>query len=314
MLKAENSGPILIATGMHRSGTSMLASLLSDAGVDLGSRFKPADVANARGYYENVDFIELHYQFFQYHGLSKHGWSLTGQLTVPAELEKKARQTVEANRRPHPWGWKDPRTMFFLDFWADLLPEAKFLFIYRAPWEVIDSLFRRGDDVFQEAPSLAVRVGEHYTRLLLEFCRRYPERCLLVGLETVQREPAALIQAIREKFSIPLSHSGRDLFDEKLLTQQPSSSSQAMLVRMCFPDLFSLWQDLRQASNIAAGNLPQEAGCGPTLDAVGELMLKCWMETRLAQLERKEAEHTVDRMLSETRSDLYHARQKLEYI
>ncbi len=31
----------------------------------------------------------------------------------------------------------------FLDFWRSLLPNAKFC-DYRAPWEVVDSLYRRG--------------------------------------------------------------------------------------------------------------------------------------------------------------------------
>ena len=45
------SGPIVI-TGMHRSGTSLLASLLRSSGLHLGDRLLPPSRANQPGYFE----------------------------------------------------------------------------------------------------------------------------------------------------------------------------------------------------------------------------------------------------------------------
>src|SRR4051794_39777592 len=52
--------PICI-TGMHRSGTSLVAQLLGVCGVDLGpeGEFFPANEFNADGYWENTRFTEL---------------------------------------------------------------------------------------------------------------------------------------------------------------------------------------------------------------------------------------------------------------
>ena len=50
------SGPIVI-TGMHRSGTSLLASLLRILGAPFGERLLPPSRANQPGYFEDVDFI-----------------------------------------------------------------------------------------------------------------------------------------------------------------------------------------------------------------------------------------------------------------
>ena len=47
------SAPLLIA-GMHRSGTSLVGSLVSQLGVDLGHDLVPADRNNARGYHGNA--------------------------------------------------------------------------------------------------------------------------------------------------------------------------------------------------------------------------------------------------------------------
>ena len=53
-----NSKPIIVA-GMHRSGTSIVASLLSALGVDIGQRLLPPDKGNPRGYFEDIDFLEF---------------------------------------------------------------------------------------------------------------------------------------------------------------------------------------------------------------------------------------------------------------
>ena len=49
----------LIVTGMHRSGTSFVASLLAAWNVRIGDRLLPADRGNPCGYFEDVDFLEL---------------------------------------------------------------------------------------------------------------------------------------------------------------------------------------------------------------------------------------------------------------
>ncbi len=49
------------------------------------------------------------------------------------------------------WGWKDPRTCLFLDFWKDVIPEARALCIFRPPAEVVDSFRRRANLKQQQA-------------------------------------------------------------------------------------------------------------------------------------------------------------------
>src|SRR5205823_3159545 len=49
----------LIVTGMHRSGTSFVASLLAAWNVRMCNHSLPADGGNPAGYFEDVDFLEL---------------------------------------------------------------------------------------------------------------------------------------------------------------------------------------------------------------------------------------------------------------
>ena len=53
--------------GMHRSGTSMVAGLLSIAGLDLGSdeRLLASDEGNASGYWENLELQDLNERILQ---------------------------------------------------------------------------------------------------------------------------------------------------------------------------------------------------------------------------------------------------------
>ena len=44
---------------MHRSGTSLVASIMSALSIDMGQDLLPADSNNVRGYFEDVEFLEL---------------------------------------------------------------------------------------------------------------------------------------------------------------------------------------------------------------------------------------------------------------
>ncbi|MEY2858272.1 MAG: hypothetical protein RLZZ74_2584, partial [Cyanobacteriota bacterium] len=45
---------VMIITGMHRSGTSLTASLLQSAGVNLGDRLMSEDRGNSKGHFEDL--------------------------------------------------------------------------------------------------------------------------------------------------------------------------------------------------------------------------------------------------------------------
>ena len=58
-MSALSTPPLLIA-GMHRSGTSLVGSLVQRLGVDLGEDLVPADRNNPRGYQEDAGLVALH--------------------------------------------------------------------------------------------------------------------------------------------------------------------------------------------------------------------------------------------------------------
>ncbi|MDP4350266.1 hypothetical protein QSG17_25820, partial [Escherichia coli] len=72
------------------------------------------------------------------------GYTTQGGIAVPEALRREAAALIAVRAgRGSGWGWKDPRTTLFLDFWSEFLPDARYLLVFRRPWEVVDSLFRR---------------------------------------------------------------------------------------------------------------------------------------------------------------------------
>jgi hypothetical protein len=145
----------LIIIGMHRSGTSMLARLLREAGLFLGWRTQP-DHDEAR--------------FFQ--GLNNWAmrqatadWDAPGRVddllanptafmaaTEYLELSAGSPRSIEflgparylRSRRivnlSEPWGFKDPRSTFTLPLWLEVFPDARVLHVTRHGVDVAESL------------------------------------------------------------------------------------------------------------------------------------------------------------------------------
>jgi hypothetical protein len=212
---------VLVIGGMHRSGTSLTASLMQGAGLFIGPRLMGPYQGNERGHFEDLDFYEFHKRALTASGFHEDGFLASGRPQVPADLVPVAEALVADRRaRDVPWGWKDPRTIAFLDFWLSLLPEARFLFVVRSPWAVAASLARRGDRPVQEDPSLAIRSWLHFNRLILEFVTRHPQTCLVREVGQVAADPAAVCAAIRDRLGVPLGDPPA-LFEPDLLSAVP---------------------------------------------------------------------------------------------
>lgn len=245
MQKSNTEQTVFIIAGMHRSGTSLAASILQSAGVHIGRRLMEATEFNAKGHFENLDFFEFHLDVFRSLGVNIDGWTLQENLQIDEPLIDRAKQLIEQNSLSSIWGWKEPRTTLFLDFWAKLLPEARFLLIYRSPWEVADSLYRRGDKMFQSQPELAIKYWQHYNQKILDFYNQEQHRCLLTNLKTIVQYQTAYIDTINHKFNVNLSHPALTAYDPSLLRTEISSNSQRpTLIDHYFPEAIELYQEL----------------------------------------------------------------------
>lgn len=279
--------PLLIG-GMHRSGTSLTAALFASAGLDIGPELLGANPANPMGHFEDVGFFTFHRRALVAQGLGADGFTATARGTVPIALEQEAHALVAARSRPRvAWGWKEPRTTLFLDFWQQRLPDARHVFVFRRPWEVADSLFRRGDDTFALNPAFALDVWAHYNRLIIDFVHRHPTRCLVFDITQVIADPDAMIDAVRSRLDVPLAAPDR-LFHDALFDRD-AGPTRATIVRALAPHAWETYLELRDLAGVAG-----EPEIEPEEARLGECAVLEWARASRAAAQARAAEARID--------------------
>jgi O-antigen biosynthesis protein len=276
--------PVLVIGGMHRSTTSLAASILTAAGLHLGDDLMGAGTGNEAGHFEDNDFYMLHQRILAANGLSLEGYTSAERIDVPATARDEA-VAVLARRRAagRPWGWKDPRTVLFLDFWADLLPEARWLFVVRPPWDVVDSLFRRGDTAFRANPRFAAEVWVAYNRRILDFVHTRPDHTVVVTAADVITDHAGFVRRASDLLGMPLETPASQFRPDLYAAGQPPH--RAGLVRGAAPEAYELYRSLAELAGAQRQGL-DHCGSPPRLADVAAAGLIEWNKACQAIAER----------------------------
>ena len=248
MIDHPQNPTVIIITGMHRSGTSLTASLLQNAGINLGDRLMAATEANAKGYFEDWDFVEFHQDVLGSQGIERAGWTKEKAIAVQQQYWTTAHDLIAARQDLPLWGWKDPRTCLFLDFWSQLIPTAKYIFVYRSPWEVVDSLFRRGDEVFRHNPNFAVDLWCTYNQAILDFRQRYAENTLLLEITHIIKDHNKAIASINQKLGLDLAIP-ESVYEPDLFTSHQDNYRQGLITQY-FPQAIELYQQLKEQGDL----------------------------------------------------------------
>ncbi|MEE9162664.1 MAG: tetratricopeptide repeat protein [Candidatus Neomarinimicrobiota bacterium] len=138
---------IVNITGMHRSGTSMVARILNMCGLYLGpeERIMPPDEGNPAGYWQNLDMDGLTEAILAH---LSGGWDFLLPPMPPnwekysdmVPFRKRAGILIQNMREREPWGWKDPRCSLTLPFWKSMLPGLRVIVCLRNPVEAARSI------------------------------------------------------------------------------------------------------------------------------------------------------------------------------
>ncbi len=274
------AGKVLIVTGMHRSGTSLAASWLQRCGLHVGTDLDAGDYSNLPGHFEDHDLVAFHAAMFAKNGLkgsSGLGLKSRERLHAGQEELRFAAELIRSRRDRTQWGWKDPRTTLFLDFWKTMLPGMKVLAVYREPPAVVGSLLRRwrARVVAKRPASLASIRGPgwiwrrlkavfryswinlglvrrcaedwlQYDRELIEFARRHPEDLVLLRIDHLLDHSADVIEAINSRWGFCLKPVPLDeVFDPALLRGEPYPLA-ALIVRKLVRETTSIVHQLEE--------------------------------------------------------------------
>lgn len=156
-MSSQKGPPLTLIVGMHRSGTSLLGSLLQALGAHLPGRLIAGDVHNPQGYFEWDELVHLQERLL----IDLQRWwpSAEGAQAMPAgwlaqPVAMAAQERLVAMLRPvleqappSTVVIKDPRTSRLLPLWlavaAELGLSLRLLLAIRDPAEVIRSLLHR---------------------------------------------------------------------------------------------------------------------------------------------------------------------------
>ena len=200
---------ILLIAGFHRSGTSMLAKILHEAGLFMGNDLLPEKASNPYGHFEAIEIMRFHEEVLKRNGTS---WQFDGMAKELAfeETEKEwLRDWINGREDWANSGLKDPRLCLFLHEWTQLCPDFFVVAIFRDFVSTTRSLLNRhatdllngaGTRIhlrFWQEPELPYRMWLSYNRHLLDIVRSNPERSVVLHHAQILRglDVPGLVQA-----------------------------------------------------------------------------------------------------------------------
>ncbi len=186
-----------IITGMHRSGTSLVARLLERGGMYIGGSW--LDQNDEALHFSRANRAMLGEGPY---ALRDYGWTApkTAEfIRIRRGYAERAAANTSAFfadfREERVWGWKDPRTCLTLPVWLKIYPSARVLHVVRDGRAVALSLTDR-DDLH---PAFGLGLWEYYVTRVEEALETMPNsHHHTVRFEDVTQAPAETLPKLYE--------------------------------------------------------------------------------------------------------------------
>lgn len=276
--------PPLIIAGMPRSGTSATARLLALSGLDVGGELNPPRDDNPLGYYEDVSFYELDREMIAaalpHAEHRRPNWMYASEVVfahLEAFRDRACTLLAERGSRGRAWGFKDPRATMLLPFWDKVAPDARYLFVYRAPWEVVDSLMRLEGRPLAGRAKDAIEAWAVYNQTLLKFAEQHRDRVAIVHVRAVADAPNAVIGRVNDMLAdlglagLDSAHTGAHA--RALLGAVPEEDSRTELITGLFPHVSALYKRLELSADLSSATAHEREADLPMTIAAGKAAL-----------------------------------------
>ena len=181
---------IVLVVGMHRSGTSLVGSILNYYGFNMGDT-RVANQHNVNGYFEDKKFLELNKYILSSLGSSWYDLPSEEKIKLKSkEISLKYHSFFENLQLEKNLGFKDPRASIFLKFILKALPsDTKIIYCNREKDGVINSLREKfiGKD-------LSAYLFDRYNNSIKEALEN--KKYLLINYEDFSSDPKKNIKKI----------------------------------------------------------------------------------------------------------------------
>lgn len=205
---------VLLVLGMHRSGTSLLASLLAELGFSGPNTLMPANENNKNGYFESLPIYHLNDDILREVGSYWNDWRSVDMRKISSSRREYFKERAKIIVKEEFLGSnliyiKDPRICKLLPFWENVLDELNFQIFFvnthRNPVDVSASLHKRDEiDV-----GLGLLVWLRYV-LEAENLSRGKKR-FFTSYNDVLLDPLKVADAMKEYFEISSVYSANSV-------------------------------------------------------------------------------------------------------
>jgi len=211
----------VLVLGMHRSGTSLLAGSLQKSGVYLGLVAEEGKY-NRKGSRENIEIRKFNERILTGRSFS---WKNPPDETLywtQDEKEAGARLLKKHFDGENLWGMKDPRLIWTVEGWIQLLHNVHLIGVFRNPSLVADSLNQRSGSV-NVSRSLGLKLWLSYNSELLRLKKKFNFPLLHFGqIEHLQKEFFNPLASFCQ--SLGLKPAAHNFFDESLINNKETSN------------------------------------------------------------------------------------------
>lgn len=134
----------VLILGFHRSHTSVIAQWLKENGLFIGSNLLKSSAHNQKGYFEDLDFLSIHLDILKYNNCDRSGIFKIASPSINSSQKLSLKRLIRARNISHTvWGFKEPRTALFLNFYNSVLDAPYYIVIVRPFNETIASILKR---------------------------------------------------------------------------------------------------------------------------------------------------------------------------
>lgn len=219
---------VVCVTGMHRSGTSLLASWLLEQGLkmDAGGLVAHA-IGNKKGHFEDEEIMKFQAQLIKTVKPESKGWIVKNAIQVDG-FQDGVQEIINKREPFNQWGWKDPRTVLLLNEWSTAVKGLKYLFIWREADAVINSLQKRKKKSKHPLDQISLnnsyQTWLHYNKQIIDFCTNHPSQCVLIKLDDFLNNDKKVFDYLTNEFQLNLDYKPLNKIVENAMFSEKKNS------------------------------------------------------------------------------------------
>jgi len=212
-------GNLLMITGCHRSGTSVVAYICSKLGIELGSNlFEGPKFSNPDGHFEDIDFMNIHDRILLdnhmlWHNISK-AFVIDRYNDILKSLKNRSYWFLLYKQKIHEFlpatlcskiktifGYKDPRLTVMLDVICDKLIRDRLylpvvILCWRNPYDIALSLVKRDHFTLSKAIDVAGSYQYMLSNIMLPYLIKKQIPVINIRFEELVRKPRVIVPQI----------------------------------------------------------------------------------------------------------------------